>query len=141
MKIGVDLDHTVYGFPEFFVAFISAMSAAGHKFYCTSNHRRSQWPEDEKRLRKMGIDPSLIDPSLMVESPDGAKEKARMSEMLDINFDDHADHFQHLTTIPVFKCPAEKAAENKKKTVKTAKIDPLEHSLRMLGKPPEIPMM
>lgn len=113
MKIGVDLDHTIYGFPEFFAAFIPAMTAAGHKFYCTSNHRRSQWPQDCERLRILGIDPDLIDPSLMVENPDGAKEKGRMSDQLDYTFDDHADHFQALTQTPIFKCPAEKAMENK----------------------------
>lgn len=115
MKIGIDLDHTVYGFPVFFAAFIEAMSAAGHQFYCTSNHPRSEWPKDKVRLIKLGIDPNLIDPSLMVEEPDGAKHKAAVTDQVDVNFDDHADHFQHLCKNPVFKTPAEKASENKDK--------------------------
>lgn len=112
MKIGVDLDQTVYGFPEFFGPFITIMSASGHKFYCTSNHNKSQWIDDERRLRKLGINPDLIDPSLMFENPEGAKEKAWMSDQVDITFDDHADHFQQLTTTPVFRCPGEKAKES-----------------------------
>jgi len=113
LKIGVDLDHTVYGFPGFFVPFIAAMVEAGHKFYCTSNHLLRQWPEDEKRLRALGIDPKNIDPSLMQTGPvdEGAANKARMAEHCDFVFDDAADRFQSLTKTPVFKCPFHKAAE------------------------------
>lgn len=114
LKIGVDLDHTVYGFPSFFAAFIPTMSSAGHKFYCTSNHLKDKWPQDRERLRGLGIDPDLIDPSLMQEGPkdEGAENKARMANECDFVFDDAAKAFQHLTATPVFNCPFHKALEN-----------------------------
>lgn len=116
MKIGLDLDHTVYGFPEFFRAFIPAMAAAGHTFYCTSNHKRSSWePRHVPNLRKLGIDPDLIDPSLMHETQQflkggGPQNKARMADCCDVVFDDHARHFQNLTKTPIFETPGDKAA-------------------------------
>lgn len=116
MKIGVDLDHTVYGFPWFFAQFISAMNEAGHSIYCTSNHLRREWPNDEIRLMNIGIDPVIISPELMCDDREylrknGAKNKARMADALDLVFDDHADHFQKLTDTPIFKVPIEKSKE------------------------------
>lgn len=117
MKIGIDLDHCVYGFPEFFAEFIPAMSDRGHEFYCTSNHLRSEWPLDVKRLRAFNIDADLINPELMAteneQVMDGPGNKARMSHFVDINFDDAADLFQDKTNTPVFKTPVEKSRERR----------------------------
>lgn len=113
MRIGLDLDHTVYGFPEFFREFIPAMVARGHEIVCSSNHTIEQWHrEDIERLTALGIDPGLFDTSLMPRQPvtGTTKEKrqnhkAPLADQLDIVFDDHADIFQPLTKTPVFKCP------------------------------------
>jgi hypothetical protein len=116
LTIGLDLDHTVYGFPEFFKPFIEAMTAAGHKIVCTSNHLRKNWPKHCEKLRALGINPDLIDPSLLygkdrLPSRDGPSHKGRMADRCDFVFDDHADVFQQLTKTPVFKAPKEKAAD------------------------------
>lgn len=113
MKIGLDLDHTIYGFPEFFKEFIPAMAARGHVFYCTSNHTQEQWNrEDVSRLREIGIDPDMIDTSLMpISDPSGddltrrTKHKSEISVSCDVIFDDHADLIQPLTKTPIFKVP------------------------------------
>lgn len=55
MKIGVDLDHCVYGFPKFFAEFIPAMVDRGHQFYCTSNHLRAEWELDVKNFILLGL--------------------------------------------------------------------------------------
>lgn len=113
MKIGVDLDATVYGFPEFFRAFIPAMVAAGHEIYCTSAHAREDWPLDRDRLRALGIDPDMINPGHM--QPRNVRRcprmKARMANHLDIVFDDDAEAIQRYTRTPIFKPPADLAGD------------------------------
>lgn len=89
MRIGLDLDGTVYAHPEFFSAMISAMSTAGHEFFCISSHARSEWDDDCKRLQSLGIDPSLISPVLMYEKRHGdVSKKAAQADGLDAIFDD-----------------------------------------------------
>jgi hypothetical protein len=38
MRIGLDLDGTVYQYPEFFRDLIESFHAMGHEFFCTSSH-------------------------------------------------------------------------------------------------------
>ena len=114
MKIGLDLDGTLYGFPEFFKAMIESMVKDGHKFYCASNWKRSKWEWHKKKIAHLGINPDLISPELLDSKQhflrkDGPKNKARMADQLDVVFDDHADHIQHLTKTPIMKCPGKKA--------------------------------
>lgn len=120
MKIGVDLDHTVYGFPEFFRAFIPAMVAAGHEVYCTSNHLRSVWhDEDCPRLKRLGINTDLISPSLLSGDPRPGKpnvsadrnHKAWMADQCDYVFDDLGEKLQRLTKTPVFGVPKKLARD------------------------------
>jgi len=111
MKIGLDLDGTLYGFPKFFKAMIESMVRDGHEFFCTSNWQRSKWDWHRKKIAYLDIDPDLISPELLDNErhflrKDGPQNKARMADLLDIVFDDHADHIQHLTATPIMKCPA-----------------------------------
>ena len=119
MKIGLDLDGTLYGFPEFFKAMIDSMTKDGHEFFCTSNWKRSKWEWHKKKIAHLGINPDLISPELLDSKQhflrkDGPKNKARMADQLDIVFDDHADHIQHLTKTPIMKCPGKKAKKRPK---------------------------
>lgn len=89
MKIGLDLDGTVYAHPQFFAAMISAMAAAGHEFYCISSHGRHEWESDCERLLSLGIDPSLISPDMMYEKRHGdVQKKSAQADGLDAIFDD-----------------------------------------------------
>jgi len=100
MKIGLDLDGTVYAHPEFFAAMISAMSAAGHQFYCISSHARHEWEEDCKRLQSLGIDPSLISPEMMYPERHGhVHKKGLQANQLDAIFDDDFRVQLHTKTI------------------------------------------
>jgi hypothetical protein len=114
LRIGFDLDQTIYGFPHLFREIIPALAKAGHKIYCTSNHSQQTWKEtDEQRLRSLGIDPALFDISLMRQrgtNTDGPANKARMAEHVDLVFDDF-DVMNDLTKTPVFTCPHRKAQD------------------------------
>jgi len=89
MRIGLDLDGTVYAHPQFFAAMVSAMAAAGHQFFCISSHGRHEWDEDRKRLRELGIDPDLISPDMMYPARHGdIAKKSAQANQLDAIFDD-----------------------------------------------------
>jgi len=105
MKIGLDLDGTIYAYPEFFAELMKAMAARGHRFYCTSSHGRSQWElEDVPRLRALGIDASLLSPELLYPLQHGdIRLKGMAADWCDIVFDDDANLAQHTKT-PVM-CP------------------------------------
>jgi|GEM_PF-6126053 len=101
MKIGLDLDGTVFAHPRFFAALIESMHHSGHLFFCTSSHARSEWPNDCKRLRALGVNPDLIDPSLMHDRRHGdVRLKAKQADQLDIVFDDDA-RIQEFTKTPI----------------------------------------
>lgn len=89
MKFGLDLDGTVYAYPEFFAEFIEAMSARGHQFFCTSAHGRDMWEADCERLRSLSINPDLISPDMMYpqQHTDIAKKGAQ-AQQLDMVFED-----------------------------------------------------
>jgi hypothetical protein len=103
MKIGLDLDGTVYAHPAFFAELIRAMAAAGHKFYVISSHGRGEWePEDVPRLEKLGVPASLIDPSLMHHTRHGELAiKGRAADACDFVFDDDT-RLRQFTRTPVF---------------------------------------
>lgn len=104
LKIGLDLDGTVYAYPDFFRDLIDSFYMAGHRFFCTSSHARSEWPEDCERLRKLGIDPDKISPDLMYAERHGHIHlKAKQADRLDLVFDDDS-RIQSLTSTPIF-CP------------------------------------
>ena len=89
MKIGLDLDGTVYAHPLFFAAMIESMSEAGHTFYCISSHGRDEWPEDCKRLLAHGINPDRISPEMMYDNRHGSvQKKGGQANRLDVIFDD-----------------------------------------------------
>ncbi len=113
MKIGVDLDHTVLGFPEFFRAMIPVMVAAGHTFHCTSGRAYEDWALYRVRLRAVGIDPDMIDHSLLLPRKEKRtrRTKPNMADQLDLVFDDDADAFQARTQTPIFKTPRIRAAD------------------------------
>lgn len=121
MKFGLDLDHTVYGFPELFRELILALRARGHSFVCTSNHTKAQWEKrDKKRLRDLGIDPDWIDASRLPESTVTGpslearqSQKAPLADDLDYVFDNHADIINRHCKTPVLKLPQEKALDFK----------------------------
>jgi len=104
MKIGINLDNTVYSHPAFFAALIESMSGQGHRFFCTSSHARSEWPNDCVRLQSLGIDSDLISPDMMYEESHGSlAQKGLQADKLDIMFDDDG-RIQMFTSTPVF-CP------------------------------------
>jgi hypothetical protein len=107
VRIGLDLDDTVFAFPEFFRELVVSLSARGHHFFCTSGRGRSAWDTDiVPRLRALGIDPALIDPTLMTpERTPHVTDKARMADQLDLVFDDDAGRIQRHTHTPVFFVP------------------------------------
>ena len=89
MRIGLDLDGTVYAHPAFFGAMIQAMAADGHTFFCTSSHGRDEWTTDCIRLESLGIDPTLISPVLMSAHRHGnIALKSQQASQLDAIFDD-----------------------------------------------------
>lgn len=63
----------------------------------------------------------MICPKLMAtrqeQIEDGRSNKARMSNYVDINFDDAADLFQDMTNTPIFKTPVKKSREHHLSTV------------------------
>jgi hypothetical protein len=102
MKIGLDLDGTVYAHPGFFAEMIHAFTAAGHTFFCISSHARAEWPEDCERLAKRGVPHELIDPSLMNPTRHGELSiKGRACDACDFVFDDDT-RLQGYTRTPVF---------------------------------------
>lgn len=104
MKIGLDLDGTVYQYPDFFRDLIESFHAMGHQFFCTSSHARSEWPEDCQRLQAIGIDPDKIIPDMMYPERHGHVHlKGKQADQLDLVFDDDA-RVQGFTRTPVF-CP------------------------------------
>lgn len=113
MRIGLDLDHAVYGFPKFFSELITSMAARGHTFHCTSGHSPRRWERrDIELFERLGIDHRLVDPSLLVNHyPNlrhgGAKVKANMYRVgcLDLVFDDDAHKIQKFTRVPLFEVP------------------------------------
>lgn len=90
MKIGLDLDGTVYAHPAFFAEMISAMSSAGHQLFCISSHGRHEWEEtDVKRLTDLGVPAQLICPDLMnVVRHGDLAIKGHAADQCDIVFDD-----------------------------------------------------
>ena len=119
MKIGLDLDGTIYGFPEFFREFIPAMIAQGHEIYCSSIHTQEQWKNnDPQKLQKLGINPNMINSSLLPnyfipksKEQLRAKYKGTIADSLDIVFDDDPK-IQQYTKTPIFKCPKKKELNN-----------------------------
>lgn len=105
MKIGLDLDDTVYAYPEFFRELIESFHARGHTFFCTSGHARSEWERDCEQLRMLGIDPDKISPELMYpERNPHVHLKGRQADQMDFVFDDDARVQKHTAT-PVFCSP------------------------------------
>lgn len=122
MRIGLDLDRTVYGYPHFFAEFIPAMVARGHQILCTSNHLKIVFEnEDRQRLESIGIDPDIIDISLLSTEPRNGKptvaadpqQKKKMYDTLDLGFDDLAHKIQEQTQTPIFSTPGRLAADYK----------------------------
>jgi glycosyltransferase involved in cell wall biosynthesis len=104
LKIGIDLDGTLYSHPEFFGAMLTAMVADGHEFYCISSHSRLEWYKDERKLRLLGINPELIKSDMMYDERHGHIHlKAKQADTLDFIFDDDF-RVQALTNTPQF-CP------------------------------------
>lgn len=104
MKIGLDLDGTVYAHPEFFAELIKSMTEAGHEFYCVSSHGRDQWENDCERLMKKGVPAYLISPDLMQDKRHASiKIKGDTASKLDLVFDDDF-RIQQFTSTPVM-CP------------------------------------
>ncbi|WP_437187622.1 hypothetical protein SH668x_001027 [Planctomicrobium sp. SH668] len=110
MLIGLDLDSAVYEHPEFFRHFIAAMTTAGNRFICISNHLKGEWyAEDEDRLRSLGIKPEQISPEHLrrdEESEESANDyKARLSTMCSYVFDGDGAAYQKLTKTPILIMP------------------------------------
>lgn len=104
MRIGLDLDGTVYAHPQFFAAMIEAMAKDGHQFFCTSSHARSEWPKDCERLRERGINPDLISPEMMYDTRHGHVHlKGQQADRLDVIFDDDFRVQSHTNTVQM--CP------------------------------------
>ena len=113
MRIGIDLERCLYGFPEFFTAFIDAMHAQGHTLLITGNHFPDKRDEDMQAIADCGVDPAKLDFSLMPENRDnfdGPSHKAHMANQCDIVFDDFAK-LNQMTGTPVFVVPANKAVD------------------------------
>lgn len=105
MKIGLDLDGTVYGYPDFFKEFIPAMVARGHEFFVTSAHGRDTWDKDCERLRALGIDPNMISPEIMNPvSHTDLRIKGAQANLMDYVFEDDP-RVQRFTDTPIFAMP------------------------------------
>lgn len=89
LRIGLDLDGTVYSHPGFFAELIESMSVRGHKFYCISSHGRSEWEvADVPRLTSLGVRADLISPELMHHERHGHLAiKGRAADRCDLVFD------------------------------------------------------
>lgn len=116
MKVGVDIDQTLLGFPEVFKHLIPALIRDGHEVYCTTGHPIDRWPRKRKQLKRAGIEPGWLDTSLMktaeeLRAVQGVTYKAHMADQLDVVFDDHADRLQEHTATPIFKVPGRKAQD------------------------------
>ena len=106
MKIGIDLDGTLYAYPEFFRELIVSLRSRGHFFFCTSGHLRREWDSSDRgRLLDLGVHPDWIDPCLLAAEPqpDGPIFKASIADQLDLVFDEDAPAFQRLTRTPIFR--------------------------------------
>jgi len=92
MKIGIDLDGTLYQHPVFFCELIRGMTKLGHKFLCISSHARSEWDaNDKKQFEYIGaLDVwEMIDPSPMNHKRHGSLEiKGKACNQCDFVFDD-----------------------------------------------------
>ena len=100
MKIGLDLDGTLYAHPKFFSAMIDAMSEKGHTFHCISSHSKQQFRDhDYQKLKDLGINSDLIDPSLMYHMQHGDLNiKGQAASQCDIVFDDDVRLAQYTKT-------------------------------------------
>lgn len=108
MKIGFDLDGTLYQFPDIFKKLCEALHGFRHDLYIVSNHSSEAWQADSERLAKMGFDPRWFDISLLSPAEGDAtvgRKKALMADKMDMVFDDMNVNFQYLTNTPVFKVP------------------------------------
>lgn len=104
LKIGIDLDGTVYSNPDFFGAMITSMHKDGHEFYCISSHAKSDWDQDQRKLKLLGINPDLISSEMMYDERHGHIHlKAKQADKLDFIFDDDF-RVQQLTKTIQF-CP------------------------------------
>lgn len=103
LRIGLDLDGTVFAHPHFFAALIPAMHADGHRFFCISSHARAEWDQyDVPRLNNLGIPAGLIDPSLMHDTRHGDLSiKGKAANQCDYVFDDDV-RLQEYTVATVF---------------------------------------
>lgn len=103
MKIGLDLDGTVYKFPQFFARLIESMSAMGHEFYSISSHSRQEFDHDDrKRLDDLGVPEHLISSELMNKTRHGDLcIKGMAADKCDIVFDDDP-RLKDYTSTPVF---------------------------------------
>ena len=109
MKIGLDLDGTVYAHPQFFAELIGALHPRGHRFFCISSHGRWEWDvggdagdNDLTRLRKLGVPADLIDTSLMHSDRHGdLRIKGQAASHCDLVFDDDL-RLKDFTTAAVF---------------------------------------
>lgn len=100
MKIGLDLDGTVYSYPEFFKRLIEG--CRGIQFYCISSHGRNEWSDDMTRLNEMGIPAYEISPLLMHHERHGDLSiKGKAADKCDIVFDDDI-RLKDYTKTPVF---------------------------------------
>lgn len=93
MRIGIDLDGTLYAYPRFFGELIRAMHARGHTWHCTSCHGIDRWhAEDVARLTALGVPVELIDPSLLAPHDHcDLTVKGRACDQVDYVFDDNLE--------------------------------------------------
>ncbi len=103
MRIGLDLDGTVYANPEFFGELVAALSARGHRFFCISSHGKDEWlAHDVSRLQELGISPALISPELLQSTTHGHLHlKGAAADQCDVVFDDDV-RLREFTRTPVF---------------------------------------
>jgi hypothetical protein len=117
MRIGIDLDQCVFGFPEFFELMINCMLENPNvSFHVTSNHFPDRVESDKQKLTEIGIDPNRLDWSLMpqeqTENFDGVQHKKQMADSCDICFDDFVK-LNQFTETPVFVAPNGKAQDKR----------------------------
>jgi hypothetical protein len=103
MRIGLDLDGTVYNHPACFAEMVVAFHARGHTFHCISAHGLDEWlVSDVHRLRAIGIDPDLIDSSLLHPTRHiHLHLKGKAADRCDLVFDDDS-RLMDYTKTPVF---------------------------------------
>ncbi len=93
MKIGLDLDGTVLDakYTDFFRSMVHRMHDDHEcQFFCISSHGRHEWEElDVPRLKALGFNTDLINPSLMNPTRHGELViKGKACDQCDIVFDD-----------------------------------------------------